>query len=103
QLALLYLGSGITKASSSWIPGGDASALWYILQQPMWARLSSLPLWAYPLTQIATTTTWIFEVAGPLLFIAFLLEESEPKRPWLAALKRLVTRTRFVPIYLAFG
>ncbi|HJL19543.1 MAG TPA: HTTM domain-containing protein [Sandaracinaceae bacterium LLY-WYZ-13_1] len=103
QLALVYTGSGLSKASSSWVPGGDASALWYILQQPTWSRIGELPLWAYPVTQAATTLTWLFEIAGVLFLFAVLLDESEPRGRGLAALRRGLARIRFVEVYLAFG
>lgn len=103
QLALLYFGSGIGKASSTWVPGGDASALWFILQQPTWARFPGLPLWTYPLTQIATTTTWLFEITGPLLGFAILLEQSEPRARWTQRLKRFLGKIRLVEVYLVFG
>lgn len=103
QLGLLYLGSALNKGSLGWVPGGDASALWYILQQPTWARFASLPLWSYPLTQVATTTVWIFELAGPLFVLAWVLRETRPRGRALGALKRGLERARFLELYLAFG
>ncbi len=103
QMGLLYFGSGIGKASSTWVPGGPASALWFILQQPTWARFPGLPLWAYPLTQIATTTTWIFEVSGLVFLFALLIGESEPVSPRLQRIKAFFARIRFVEGYLLFG
>ena len=103
QLGLLYIGSGITKLSASWVPGGSADALWYILQQPTWARFPGLPLWSFPVTQVATTLTWFYEVGGPLLFFAIVLEQIEPRRRWLRRLKERLERVHFVSIYLAFG
>jgi uncharacterized membrane protein YphA (DoxX/SURF4 family) len=103
QMGFLYLGSGLHKGSSGWVPGGDASALWYILQQPTWSRLGELPLRAYPLTQIATTLVWFFEVGSPLFVLAFFLRETAPRGRVLAALKRGLDRIRFLEIYLAIG
>lgn len=103
QLGLLYLGSGLHKGSSGWVPGGDASALWYILQQPTWSRLGALPLALYPLTQVATTLVWFFEVLAPLFVVAVWLRESAPRGRALAALRRGLERVRFVEVYLAFG
>ena len=53
------------------MPGGDLSALYYILQQPSWQRtdLSGLAH-VYPLTQLATLGTWVFEVGAPVLLLA---------------------------------
>lgn len=103
QLGLLYFGSALNKGSLGWVPGGDASALWYILQQPTWARFASLPLWSYELTQIATTSVWLFELAGPLVVLAWLLRETSPEGRVLGALKRGLDRARFLELYLAFG
>lgn len=103
QLGLLYIGTGITKVSASWVPGGAADALWYILQQPTWARFPELPLWTFPLTQAATTMTWFYEVSGPIFFFAAVLGDVEPERRWLKRLKAFFARTRFVYVYLAFG
>ena len=103
QLGLLYIGTGITKVSASWVPGGAADALWYILQQPTWARFPELPLWTFPLTQAATTMTWFYEVSGPIFFFAAVLGDVEPEKRWLKRLKAFFARTRFVYVYLAFG
>jgi uncharacterized membrane protein YphA (DoxX/SURF4 family) len=103
QLGSLYFGSALVKASSGWVPGGDASALWYILQQPTWARFPTLPLWAYPLTQVATTLVWLFEISAPLFVLAALLRETAPSGRVLAATKRALDRARFLELYLAFG
>jgi hypothetical protein len=103
QIGLLYFGSAIVKASSGWVPGGDASALWYILHQPTWARFPSLPLWAYPITQVATTMAWLFELTAPTIVLAALLRESSPRGRVLSALKRVLDRARVLEVYLLFG
>lgn len=71
QLMLVYLSSGLSKVSAHWVPGGDSSALFYILQWPAWRRFD--PCWladAYPLTQVATVVVWCFEVTVPLWLLA---------------------------------
>lgn len=103
QIGLLYLGSALNKGSLGWLPGGDASALFYILQQPTWARFPEVPLWSYPLTQVATTMVWLFEITGLLFALAVLLRETKPKARVLSAMKRWLDRIRFVELYLAFG
>lgn len=72
QLVLMYASSGSQKLSSTWVPGGDFSALYYILQQPTWQRVDMrwvAPL--FPLTQAATALTWAWEISSPLLLLAF--------------------------------
>jgi len=71
QLVLMYASTGIQKVSAHWVPGGESSALYYILQQPSWHRFDmSWVAWVYPLTQLATTITWFWEVLAPLWVLA---------------------------------
>jgi len=71
QMVAIYCSTGLQKVSASWVPGGDLSALYYILQQPSW-QITELHFvaWVYPLTQAATLVTWCFEVFSPLLILA---------------------------------
>jgi hypothetical protein len=106
QLGVVYTGSALTKVSSGWVPGGDATALWYILHQPMWARgdVDAVPLWVLPFTQVATTLVWCWELLGLLFVAAVMLRERE--RPATAigrALKRALDRLRFREVYLVIG
>jgi len=32
-------------------------------------------VWTYPLTQVMTTGTWLWELSGPILVVAVLLRE----------------------------
>ena len=73
QLFLLYWSTGLQKVSAYWTPAGEFSALYYILQQPSWQRVDMA--WAahplvYPLTQLATAVTWVWELAAPLFPLA---------------------------------
>ncbi len=73
QLVLMYSTSGAQKISHHWVPGGEASALYYILQQPEWQRGDMRWLAeVYPLTQAVTTLTWLWEISSPLLLLVFL-------------------------------
>jgi hypothetical protein len=77
QLVLMYFATGIQKVSAHWVPGGDWSALYYILQQPSWQRWRmEWAAWVYPLTQAATGAVWFFEVGAPLLLLAFWYRDS---------------------------
>jgi uncharacterized membrane protein YphA (DoxX/SURF4 family) len=80
QLAFLYGGTALMKASAGWVPGGSATALWLFLHSPTWTRFAvdALPSWLFPLTQVATTTTWLFEISTPLVVIAVLVAERAP-------------------------
>ena len=73
QLVIMYSSSGWQKLSAYWIPGGDFSALYYIMQQPSWQRgdMSWLAQ-IYPLTQAGTALSWFFETLGaPLLLVTY--------------------------------
>lgn len=69
QILVMYFTAGVQKTAVSWWPWGGYSALYVVLQDP------SIAAWnfrwledVYPLTQLATATTMLFELlAGPLL------------------------------------
>lgn len=72
QLFLMYWTTGLQKVSAYWVPGGDFSALYYILQQPTWRRVDlSFLAWLFPLTQVATAVTWLWEWGAPVLLLAY--------------------------------
>lgn len=72
QLILVYGTTGLQKVSIHWVPGGDLSALYYILQDPFWQRFDmSWTAHAYPLTQLGTLVTWLWEVGAFLLLPIF--------------------------------
>ncbi|MEM6928356.1 MAG: hypothetical protein AAF602_15590, partial [Myxococcota bacterium] len=74
QLVLMYGSTGLQKVSAYWVPGGESSALYYILQQPSWHRVDmAWVAWVFPLTQLATTVTWFWEVCSPLWILALVL------------------------------
>lgn len=74
QIIVMYWSTGLQKLSIYWLPSGSYSALYYILQDPAWQRIPVI--WAaraYPLTQIATFVTWLWEVTAPLLLLVYYL------------------------------
>lgn len=80
QLVLVYTSTGWQKLSAYWTPGGDFSALYYILQQPGWQHGDMRWLaWAFPLTQLGTAATWFWEVSNPIWLVALVLAE-HPER-----------------------
>lgn len=87
QLVTLYTSTGLQKVSASWVPGGDLSALYYILQQPSWQRADmAWVAWIYPVTQLATLGTWLFEVGAPVLLLAFWFRATRDRPGRLRAL-----------------
>ncbi len=104
QLVLMYWTTGLQKVSAYWTPGGDFSALYYIMQQPTWQRFDMTWVAAvFPLTQLATATAWTWEVTAPLWLVAFLLTA----RPggtgvWRDRLTRWRVRTVFAVLGVIF-
>jgi hypothetical protein len=98
QLVLIYWSTGAHKLSAAWVPGGDASALYYTLQQPSWQRRDmSWLAWAYPLTQAATLFVWLWEVSSPLLLLALWYRRTADRPGRLRALfNRINFRRWFV-------
>ena len=73
QLVVLYTATGLHKISIAWTPAGGFSALYFILQQPSWQRGDMTWLARiYPLTQIGTAVTWVWEMTWPLVVFALL-------------------------------
>jgi hypothetical protein len=101
QLVLMYCTTGLQKVSAYWVPGGDASALYYILQQPEWHRFDmSWLAYVFVLTQVATTATWLWEVSAPVWMLAIGFS-AEPERP--GALRRWFRRLHVRTLYAVVG
>lgn len=99
QLVLMYASTGSQKLSAHWVPGGNLSALYYILQQPTWQRVDMRWLAPYfPLTQALTGASWLFEVTSPLLLVWFWARRS-PAGP----LRRLLLRLRWRGLFACVG
>lgn len=102
QLVLLYFTTALQKVSASWIPFGEMDALWYILQQPTWQKHDMRWLAPFfPLTQLATLVTWLFEMGAPLLLLVMWFRRSPVNRP--GRLRRAFDRVHFRTSYLALG
>ncbi len=100
QLVLVYSSTGLQKLSAHWTPVGGFSALYYILQQPSWHRADmSWLAHVYPLTQLATAGTWLFELAAPLVLLALYFRRTADRPGRLrAGFNRLRWRDAFVAI-----
>ena len=101
QLLTMYASTGLQKVSASWVPGGDLSALYYILQQPTWQRIDmrwAAPL--FPLTQLATLGTWLFEVGAPGLLLVLWMRRTRA-RP--GRLRALSNRLRLRDLFMVTG
>ncbi|MFT4628483.1 MAG: hypothetical protein ACI8PZ_007178, partial [Myxococcota bacterium] len=100
QLLLMYWATGLQKLSTHWVPGGDLGALYYILQQPTWQRVDMawLEPW-FPLTQVATASSWLWEISVPVWALAIALRE----RGSDSALRRWLDRLWVVEVYAVVG
>lgn len=102
QIVLVYWTTGLQKVSAFWVPGGDLSALYYILQQPSWQRYDlSFFAWLYPLTQAATFFTWLWEVTAPLWLVGLWMMGRERWRQVWRTVGRWL-RTGYAAIGLFF-
>jgi len=62
QLALLYTTSAMAKLGAEWLPAGDFAAVFNALLSPAFARSEWTFLgWLYPLTQVGTAVSWLWE------------------------------------------
>jgi hypothetical protein len=100
QLILVYSSTGLQKLSAHWTPVGGFSALYYILQQPSWHRADmSWLAHIYPLTQLATLTTWLFELLAPVVLLALYYRRTADRPGRLRArMNRLPWRNAFVVV-----
>jgi hypothetical protein len=74
QLVVVYFFNGVQKVSAHWTFAGGWSALYYILQQPTWQRFDmTWTAHVYPLTQLGTLVTHLFELGSPLLLLGYYL------------------------------
>ena len=101
QLCLIYSMTGIQKLGSSWFPWGDYSAVYYALLTPSWARFDlSAVAWVFPLTQLGTAVTWIWEVSFPMV-VAWLWWRHTRHRG--GRLRRLAERVDLRAVYVVIG
>lgn len=101
QIVVVYFSTAVQKLSAYWTPGGDFSALYYILQQPTWQRFDMRWLAPFfPLTQVMTAATWLWEIGSPLLLLAFWYRDTRARAGWLRA---TLNRLDFRKLYAAFG
>lgn len=109
QLVVVYWIAGLNKVGAAWTPAGGFSAIYYILMQPDWQRFDMRFLaWLYPLTQVATATTWLWELSWPVVLLWFLARrrtspQRDPARPPPRRFWRALARYDVRLGYLAVG
>lgn len=103
QLVVVYWMAGLNKVGASWTPAGGFSALYYILMQPDWQRFDMRFLaWVYPLTQLGTALTWLWELSWPVMLLWLWARSSSSKRP-PGRLRRWLARYDLRLLYLGTG
>ena len=103
QLVVLYFFAGVSKDSANWSIRGDYSALFYILSEPHTARFSlphELLVAAYPLLQLATLSTVLWERAAILLPLLFWLRKTRTRGSFF---HRWVNRLRLLELWIGTG
>ncbi len=101
QLVVVYWMAGLQKSGIGWTPLGDFSALYVVLQDPSIAahRFGWLA-GVYPLTQVATAATMLFEWGAPLVLLAWWYARTRTRGGWLRA---QFNRHPVVLVWLAVG
>lgn len=103
QLVLLYFSAGVLKQSSAWSSIGGYSALFTVLSKPHYARFQFTHeqlVALYPLLQLATIGTIIFERSAILVPILIWLRETAERG---GRLRRWVVKGRVLEVWMAIG
>ncbi|HEY6878546.1 MAG TPA: HTTM domain-containing protein [Polyangiales bacterium] len=103
QLVILYFFAGLAKDAASWSFRGSYVALFYVLHEPHHARFlipHEALVWAYPLTQIGTLTTVIWERSAVLLpLLMWLRNTRERGTKW----HRWANKLRLLELWIGTG
>lgn len=107
QLAVMYFTAGIQKTAVAWTPMGGFSALYIVLQDPAIAKLSFGWLRSiYPLTQLATAATMVFEYTSVLIPLVYWYRYTRERPGWLRAQSNRTSPLRIwvlVGVFLHLG
>jgi len=106
QLVVMYWCAGVEKFAVTWFPWGGYSALYYILQDPIFAVMDFDFLgspYLYPLTQLSTAVSHLWEWTFPVILLAFYYRDTRHRPGRLRALfNRLDIRLIYVLVGAAF-
>jgi uncharacterized membrane protein YphA (DoxX/SURF4 family) len=101
QLVILYFAAGVSKVASAWLPVGGWTALYIAMRDPAFARVPDAWVDAlFPLTQLGTFATWLWEWCAPLMLLAAWYRRT-PDRP--GRLRATFNRLHFLEVYLIVG
>jgi len=90
QLAWMYFSAAHNRDDPAWWPTGGFSAIGQILADPHFARFPAGSLaFLYPLTQVATAATMLFEMSAPLMLTSRdLYGDHAPGGKWTEFIRR---------------
>ncbi len=106
QLVLLYCAAGFSKGGTRWYPWGGYTALYVILQDPIFAVTDfswlSQPI-LYFFSRAATAITHLWELGAPIMLVAAYYRRTAERPGRLRALfNRLPVRNVYVAIGATF-
>ena len=87
QLVVVYTATGLQKVGVPWTPWGGFSAMYESLLMPSWRRWDMA--WiahVYPLTQVGTVTTLVFEIGSSVWLLAAWFRDTRERPGRLRAL-----------------
>jgi hypothetical protein len=103
QLVLLYCAAGFSKGGTRWYPWGGYTALYVILQDPIFALADfswlKHPI-LYNLTRLATAVTHLWEIGSPIILVTAYYRRTAD-RP--GRLRSLINRLPVRNVYVAIG
>lgn len=79
QIAVMYWCAGVEKFAVTWFPWGGYSALYIILQDPIFAVMDFSFLaspWLYPFTQLSTAVSHLWEWTFPVILLAYYYRDT---------------------------
>jgi hypothetical protein len=103
QLVLLYCAAGFSKGGTRWYPWGGYTALYVILQDPIFA-VTDFSFLAHPIlyfsTRAATAVTHLWEIGAPVVLVAAYYRRTAD-RP--GRVRALINRLPVRHVYVAIG
>lgn len=91
QLVVVYTATGVQKLGVDWMPWGGFAALYKALLMPTWRRYDmDWVAWVYPLTQLGTVLTLLFEIGAPVFLLAAFYRDTRTRPGRLRAFSNRV-------------
>ncbi len=103
QLVLVYCAAGFSKGGTLWFPWGGYGALYVILQDPIYAKMSFAFLEhpvLYFFTQVGTGITHTWEMGAPVVLLAAYYRRTAERGGFM---RRWFERLRVRDVYVFIG